>query len=54
MTPQELVNRFITSDHRGMTDQKACAIDLLEQIQRGDCTIEDAINLIRERRYGNG
>lgn len=44
-----LVSRFITTDYRGMEDQKACAIEVLTRIQRGDLTLSDAIELIRNR-----
>lgn len=54
MTPQELVSRFITADYRGMQDQKSCAVELLEQIQRGEVSFENAIKAIKERRHGNG
>jgi hypothetical protein len=53
MTPQELAKRFITTDYRGMADQKACAVELLEQVQRGECSLEQAITAIREVRHGN-
>lgn len=44
-----LVSRFITADYCGMEDQRACAIELLTRIQRGDLTLSDAIELIRNR-----
>jgi hypothetical protein len=49
MSPADLIARFITCDYRGQADQKACAVELLQRIEGGELSIQDAIVLIQKR-----